>query len=73
MPSTHFNAQSPRFQIQIIVNDNEFVGCEFQVLEEAFKGRAADIHRVQQTCQFDYLRTEPPGTSLSCVKGMETD
>jgi len=65
MPPGLFDLEAARFQIQIVMDENQIVDGELQLTQKTFKRRARHIHEVESPGEFDQLRSEPSGPSLN--------
>ena len=55
MAASLFNAQASGLQIQIVVDENQIVGGELELAEEALQRRAGHVHEIERAGQFDQL------------------
>jgi hypothetical protein len=73
MPSGLFDPKAARFQIQIIVDENEIVAGELQLPEKTFQRRARNVHEPEGAGEFNQGRSLTTGTSLSGTMPDKTD
>jgi len=53
VPARLLDPQAPRLQIEIVVNENEIVGGERELAQEAFERRTGDVHPVEGAGEFE--------------------
>lgn len=73
MPSGLFDSEAARFQVQIVVDENEIVAGELQLPEKTFQRRARNIHEIEGTGKFNRDGSLTTGTSLSGTTPGKTD
>src|SRR5262245_52060414 len=67
------DSETPRFQIEIVVNKKEIVDSQVEFAQEALQRRTRDIHPVEGAGEFDQLGAKPPRPTLGCSPWGETD
>ncbi len=73
MPTGLLDAEPSQIKIEIVVDEDQVVGGQRKLTEEAFERRTSDVHPVEGTGEFEEFRPEPSRSTMSHAVLGETD
>ena len=65
MPTGLFDPETPQIKIEIVVDEDQVVGGQRKLTQEAFERRTGDVHPVEGAGEFEEFRAKPSRSTMS--------
>src|ERR1700704_5978778 len=73
MPTGLFDPETPQIKVEIVVDQDQVVGGQRKLTQEAFEWRTSDVHPVEGAGEFAEFRPKSSGSTMSHAALGETD